>query len=193
MVESGLRERQKVQRRVAIVRAAFTLFADHGYDATTVADIAAAAEVSPRTVTLYFPTKLDIALSRFSEAAERLADALRERAPGETVTQIMGRWVCEKHAHPYEEDLRELGRRMFEANPELRALRTARMAEAIREGTRAIAQDLGTTADDVRPRIAAAAAAAVLIEIADGPADTDHDRALDIALTFLQGGLATLG
>jgi AcrR family transcriptional regulator len=192
MVEDGLRERNKAQRRTAIIRAAFTLFAQHGYDATTVVDIAAAAEVSPRTVALYFPTKLDIALSRFTEAAERLAEAINGRLPGETVTQIMGQWLGDKHEESCEDDLPDLGRRMFEANPELRALRTARMAAAIREGVRAFAEDLGTTPDDVRPRIAAAAAAAVLIEIADNPADVDHQQAVSTALSFLQGGLACL-
>ncbi len=192
MAEDGLRERNKAQRRAAIIRAAFRLFAERGYDATTVADIAEAAEVSPRTVTLYFATKQDIALSRFSESTQCLADALADRGPNETATQIMGRWLTEKHARPYEEGLQELSHRMFAANPELRALRTARMADAIREGTRAVAEDLGTTPDDIGPRIAAAAAAAVLTEIADSPTGPEHDRAVTVALRFLQAGLASL-
>ncbi|MFD5763974.1 TetR family transcriptional regulator, partial [Streptomyces sp. NPDC127044] len=64
MMSDGLRERSKARRREAIVRAAYELFAERGFDATTIADIAAAAEVSPRTVTLYFPSNLELARAR---------------------------------------------------------------------------------------------------------------------------------
>ena len=70
MAEIGLRERSKARRRAAIIRAAYELFAERGYDATTVADIAEAAEVAPRTVAMYFPAKQDIALSRFATRRE---------------------------------------------------------------------------------------------------------------------------
>src|ERR1700735_659292 len=79
MAEIGLRERSKARRRAAIIRAAYELFAERGYDATTVADIAEAAEVAPRTVAMYFPAKQDIALSRFSDGVASLTDAIRDR------------------------------------------------------------------------------------------------------------------
>ncbi len=91
MPEVGLRERSKTRRRAAIIRAAYELFAEHGYDATTIADIAEAAEVSPRTVAMYFPAKQDIALSRFSDGVASLTDAIRDRQPGETVHDVFGR------------------------------------------------------------------------------------------------------
>ena len=71
------------------MRAAMELFAERGYDATTVADIAAAADVAPRTVAMYFPSKQDIAMSRFSEVVGQLTGALRDRAPGERMTSIV--------------------------------------------------------------------------------------------------------
>lgn len=53
----ALRERKKDQTREALARAAFTLFQDKGYEATTVAEIAQAANVSRRTFFRYYATK----------------------------------------------------------------------------------------------------------------------------------------
>lgn len=59
----GLRERKKLKTRIAIRRATYELIAAQGYEATTVEQIAEAAEVSPSTVFRYFPTKEDIVLT----------------------------------------------------------------------------------------------------------------------------------
>lgn len=66
----GLRERKKQQTRRALADAALRLFDQHGYDATTVADIAAAANVSTRTFFGYYPSKDDVL---FADTDERLA------------------------------------------------------------------------------------------------------------------------
>ncbi|MGH4033886.1 TetR/AcrR family transcriptional regulator [Actinomycetota bacterium Odt1-20B] len=59
----SLRERKKQKTRVAIRTATYRLITEQGYDATTVEQIAEAAEVSPSTVFRYFPTKEDIVLT----------------------------------------------------------------------------------------------------------------------------------
>ncbi len=173
------------------MRAAMELFAERGYDATTVADIAAAADVAPRTVAMYFPSKQDIAMSRFSEVVGQLTGALRDRVPGERVTSIVESWLKAGEAGT-DGELKELAVRMFAANPELNALRTARMAEAITAGAEAVAAQAGLAPDAPGARIAAVAAAAVLIEQTDIPAGPDRDRATAIAMRFMEAGIATL-
>ncbi len=80
----GLRERKKQRTRRAIASAALRLFAERGYEETTISDIADAADVSPRTFFSYFPSKEDVV---FAEMDERLADVharLADRPDGET-------------------------------------------------------------------------------------------------------------
>ncbi|GIH25441.1 hypothetical protein Aph01nite_37510 [Acrocarpospora phusangensis] len=60
MNSPGLRERKKARTRRTIQEQALRLFAEHGYDATTIEQIAEAAEISPSTIFRYFPTKEDI-------------------------------------------------------------------------------------------------------------------------------------
>ena len=60
---TGLRERKKAQTRAAIQRHALRLFREAGYSATTMEQIAAAADVSPSTLYRYFPTKEDLILT----------------------------------------------------------------------------------------------------------------------------------
>lgn len=65
-----LRAQKKENTRQALVEAAWALFRDKGYDATTIEEIADAAQVAKRTYFRYFPTKEAIV---FHRAAERLA------------------------------------------------------------------------------------------------------------------------
>jgi AcrR family transcriptional regulator len=191
MVKQGLRERGKARRSEAVIRAAFELFAEQGYDATTVAEIAERAEVSPRTVAMYFRSKQDIAMSRFSEGADRLTEAMRERRPDERAVDVLGRWLRAERESG-EGELDELERRMFVANPELAALRTARMDAAVRESTRAVAADLGVAPGSAGPRMVAIAATAIIIELFTGAQESDPDHAMAVALRLIEAAIESL-
>jgi len=192
MTEIGLRERSKARRRAAIIRAAYELFAARGYDATTIADIAEAAEVSPRTIAMYFPSKQDIAMSRVNDTVGRMSAAMHGRQDGEGVGDVIGRWLLATQNDPEDHQQRLLARRMFAANPELAALRAARLAQVLREGAAVIAAQTGSEPASIGPRIAAAAAGAVINEILDTEPGTDREAAVAAAARFMDAGIAAL-
>jgi AcrR family transcriptional regulator len=70
---AGLRDRKKQQTHDALSEAAIALFLEHGFDQVSVADIAAAAEVSKPTLFKYFATKQDLAVHRFADHAGEAA------------------------------------------------------------------------------------------------------------------------
>ncbi|MFI0989983.1 TetR/AcrR family transcriptional regulator [Streptomyces exfoliatus] len=69
----GLRERKKERTRQALSDAAVALFLERGFDAVSVAEVAAAAEVSKPTLFRYFPAKEDLALHRFADHEDEAA------------------------------------------------------------------------------------------------------------------------
>jgi AcrR family transcriptional regulator len=81
----GLRERKKQQTRQLIADTARRLFAERGFEAVTVAEVARAAGVAEKTVFNYFPTKEELFYSRLEAFEEELLAAVRERAPGESI------------------------------------------------------------------------------------------------------------
>src|SRR6202011_2147295 len=94
-VRPGLRERKKQKTRETIINAALDLFAKQGYEHTTIAEIAEAAEVSPRTIFAYFPSKEDILFCDVPEIQERFAQALEHRAEGVTALDALREIIAE--------------------------------------------------------------------------------------------------
>ncbi|WP_433571740.1 TetR/AcrR family transcriptional regulator [Streptomyces sp. CA-251247] len=79
---TGLRERKKQQTYRAISDAAIALFLEKGFEAVSVAEIAAAADVSKPTLFRYFPAKEDLALHRFADHEDEAARVVAAREPG---------------------------------------------------------------------------------------------------------------
>src|SRR4029450_11519761 len=96
----SLRERKKARTRRALVEAALRLFAERGFEATTVADIADAADVSPRTFFTYFPAKEDVLFADAQDRIDRLQDALAKRAPDESFLDALRRAARDILADP---------------------------------------------------------------------------------------------
>jgi len=91
MSSPGLRERKKQKTRWAIQEHALRLFAQQGYDATTVEQIAEAAEISPSTFFRYFKTKEDLVVEdRYDDMMLAVIEATPpEVGPFETLRRAM--------------------------------------------------------------------------------------------------------
>src|SRR3954454_9689712 len=87
----GLRERKKRAARQAIAATARKLFCQGGFDAVTVAEVAAAAGVSEKTVFNYFPTKEDLFFDEADARRAALVACVRDRAPGESMLAAVRR------------------------------------------------------------------------------------------------------
>jgi AcrR family transcriptional regulator len=197
----GLRERKKQRTREQIVEAAMRLFAERGYHATTIADIAEAADVAPRTFFSYFPSKEAVVFHQVDRDLDSLASALRDRLPGETAFDALRRWIDMMFDQwEGEEDEALLRKRLCREDEGLANFQGGVMARMHELLLGAVAADLDEPPDALRPRLVAAAAVAALTSLegsvgenAEQPVDKAEALAvLDDAMLFLRGGLDAL-
>jgi AcrR family transcriptional regulator len=193
----GLRERKKQQTRETIARAALRLFAERGYDETTLAEIAEAADVSPRTIFAYYESKEDILFCEEPSYFDWLKRKLDERPEGATTADALREFVA---SLPPPDDEANLRKKVIAANPDLLMKLRARMGQLESLLIESIARDLGAGPDDIRPPLIAASITAAFttardrLEAATGEPLT-HEQAmqvLDQVLEFLRGGLEAL-
>src|ERR1700729_1949397 len=97
LVKPGLRERKKLQTRERIASVALQLFAERGYEHTTLAEIAEAADVSPRTIFAYYQRKEDILFCDEPLMYERLERTLRDRPAGAAPVDALREFVASFH------------------------------------------------------------------------------------------------
>jgi AcrR family transcriptional regulator len=189
----GLRERKKQQTRETIERVALELFAERGFDETTIADIAEAADVSPRTIFSYFESKEDILFCQESTQFERLEQVLEQRPAGTTTADVLREFLSSLGPH---DEAALLRKKVLMANPALGVRMRARFESLL---TESIAKDLGGGADDIRSRLIAASMNAAFTTMreqleagGDAPNPEQVTQTLDEVLEFLRGGLAAL-
>jgi AcrR family transcriptional regulator len=192
----GLRERKKQKTRDTIIKVALELFAERGYEQTTIAEIAEAAEVSPRTIFAYFPSKEDILFSDLPEIQERLAQALRQRPEGATTLDVLRDFVAGSLTPDRNRVLRK---RILASNPTLGRNERGRLAPFEQLMVEAIAEDLHAGPDDIRPQIVAAALIAAFSAVHDrapaaspGSSSAEAMAVIDDVMGFLRAGLDAL-
>ncbi len=193
MVEPGLRERKKARTRHLIQETALRLIAEQGYDATTVEQIAAAADVSASTFFRYFPTKEDVILR---DDYDPLLLASVERAdPGLTPVQAFRSVMATVFGQMTPEDRADIFART-ELTFHVPALR-ARIFQGTHESAQlfatTIAKRLRRDPDDLEVRVAMAAMMAALTTALEDWVDrggtADLAAVVDDALALLERGL----
>ncbi|WP_328888322.1 TetR/AcrR family transcriptional regulator [Streptomyces sp. NBC_00316] len=87
----SLRERKKQLTYEAVSDAAIAMFLERGFDKVSVAEVAAAADISKPTLFRYFPSKEDLALHRFADHEDEAARVVAARAEGESPLDALRR------------------------------------------------------------------------------------------------------
>ena len=157
---SGLRERKKLATRLALHEAALRLVAERGLDHVSVDDIAARADVSPRTFFNYFSSKDDAVLGLDPEATHRQVQAFAARPASESPVEAL-RAVSMEQAEEMagETELWPLRLTVIDAHPALFGRLAATFGESERVMAEAIAQRTGTRVGaDVYPTLLAGVA-----------------------------------
>jgi AcrR family transcriptional regulator len=91
----SLRERKKADTRRRLMTIALRLFEERGFDETTVGELAAAADVAPRTFFRYFPTKVDVLFGDHDELVALVRDTLAVRPANESIVHAVRRATLE--------------------------------------------------------------------------------------------------
>lgn len=183
----GLRERKKIKTRRAIRREAFRLIEQHGYTATTVEQIAEAADVSPSTFFRYFPSKESLLLADDLDPLilEALQAQPRELSPAQAFRGAYQAVLAQLPAEQLEfESTRQ---RLMFSIPELKAAMYDEYYRTVTVAAEAIARRIGRASDDFEVRVYAGALTGAMMAAFDAaPKTTDTIyRALD----FMDAGM----
>jgi len=143
----GLRERKKQKTRDTIIKVALGLFAERGYEQTTIAEIADAPRFRHGTIFAYFPSKEDILFCDLPESQERLALSSTER-PEATALDALRRF----HRAIAGSDDTVARKRILASDETLRRNERARFARSSRLMVEADRRRPERRPDDIRPR-----------------------------------------
>lgn len=157
----GLRERKRRRTRETIVRAALQLFSQHGYRATTLTQIAAAAEIAPSTLHTYFASKDDIIFGPHEAVRASVTTRIHDRPQSETLSDALRVWTSEvlpTLLNSESETAHRQRRTAIDSDKTLQAAERLRLARLEDTFAEAFADDLGETAQDLRARLMASLA-----------------------------------
>jgi AcrR family transcriptional regulator len=193
--QAGLRERKKAKTRASIREHALRLFREQGYQATTVEQIAAAAEVSSSTFFRYFPTKEDVVLQDDFDA--RIFEAFGRQPASMTPIAAIRAAIREAIATltPTEWDQFSQMSELSRTVPDLRARTLDELARTIDTMADALAKRTGRTADDLSVRTYVGAVFGAMLSamtpdyLAGNDAGTETFDRVDEALAMLESGL----
>jgi AcrR family transcriptional regulator len=189
----GLRERKKARTRAAIREQAMRLFEEQGYAATTVDQIAEAAEVSQSTFFRYFPTKEDVVLT--DDYDPLIADAIRAQPAGmhpiDAVIAGMRAVFGSLTAKDFDDERRR--QLLFQQVPELQARAMRQLAAVIDMLGQVTAERAGLPPGDFSATVLAGAVVGTVMAVSrpghpQGIEAQDLDRIAD-ALSLLRRGL----
>jgi len=187
----GLRERKKARTRAAIREHALRLFREQGYDATTVEQIAEAAEVSPSTFFRYFPTKEDVVLQDDLDLV--WMDAFRAQPRDLGPIAAMRAAVRAAFADLAADDLEQLREAMdlAVAVPAVRARMLEEMARTSQRIAEAVAERSGRNAGDFTVRAVAGAVIGIeMVAWFDEPGNLEaFGDKFERGLALLEAGL----
>ena len=151
---TGLRERKKQQTRQLIFETASRLFAERGFDAVTVAEVARAADVSEMTVFNYFPTKEDLCFAGMEFFEERLLEAVRGRAEGVSALAAFRRLVvdgCSRLAAEENAEVIAKAAALISRSPALQVREREIVARYTQRLAELLAAETGARPGDVEP------------------------------------------
>jgi AcrR family transcriptional regulator len=188
----GLRERKKVRTRASIRQHAMRLFREHGYEATTVEQIAAAAEVSPSTFFRYFPTKEDVVLA--DDLDPPMIAAFRAQpADLNPVAALRNAMRCVLDRLPPEAWAQERERiTLIRSVPELRARTLEGIATEFQLAAGIVAERVGRRPEDFEVRVFTGALLGIVLATWftwSEESGIDYFTVLDAALAHLEAGL----
>ena len=155
---TGLRERHRLRTAAQLEEVALRLFVERGFDATTVDDIAAAAEVSRRTFFRYYSSKEDVLLADHPKNLAALREALAARPPSEPILVALRQALMSMSGN-YERDRDRLLRRakLMRTTPSLQARSLMLQRDWEQAVCEMVAEHLGVDAQgDLRPAVVAA-------------------------------------
>jgi AcrR family transcriptional regulator len=174
-IEAGLRERKRRETRAALSLAAARLCFQRGWDSVNVDDIAASANVSPRTFRNYFSTKAEAVAAGHLERMLRIADGLLARPAAEPLWTAITNSVAAQFEPPprKSEALQDADRwveriRFVLTEPAIHGEVLKASAAAQVQLAEAIAKRVGARrANDLYPQVTAAVVIAVVGTVMD--------------------------